>query len=139
MITHLRRLIPALAIPLLLLSAHLAQAASVTVIVSYKDEDDTYAVENVKHNSVRLPIKASRALILDANWSGTDEKGEKELSINLLDPALILPGTANQNTLTNSGPLSVFSVTLPLTTGKRQLIYRFPGYSLWIQIDDDKK
>jgi len=111
-------------------------AESVIVTVVYKgSEEQAYSVQGIKGTDVLLPIITNKSILLKADWSGSD----KELYLNLQDPAIILPGQASATSTTFPGPLTVFSTRFPYAVGKKQLVYKAPDYSVWIQIDQDKE
>lgn len=115
------------------------EAATITVTVAYKDEEQQYSVPEFLGHAVWFPIQpASTRLIFRADWGGSED-GVKTLLVSLQDPAVLLPGLASESYSTPPVPLTVFSASYPFVTGKRILVYKEPIYSLWLQFDEDKK
>lgn len=123
-----------------LMPTRFLEAASVTVTVIYKDaEEQQYSVQNIKDTEVLLPIFTTQSLLLRASWTQADEQKNKELYVSLQDPAITLPGIVTPNSSINPGPLTVFSTRLPFLLGEKQLVFKTPTFSLWLQVDEDEK
>jgi hypothetical protein len=69
-----------------------------------------------------------------------DEKKQvKEAEVSIDDPSIVIPGVAWANGGgCQSGPLTIYSATIPLQHGKRVLIFKTSKYSIWIQYDPTK-
>ncbi len=119
-----------------------AKADTFTTIVVYNETDEkVYSVKSDSGNDVRFPIRLATLndYILQAGWTS---KGENRVYLTISDPSVILPpsiGTSSNVPSIPASPLPVFSSGFSYVYGKRQLAFTAPLYSIWFQIDEEKK